>query len=401
VNVLYVNHTAAVSGGERSLLELLAALPGGVRASAATPRGPLQRALIDRDIPTATMVGTAGSLRLHPMHTPRALAEMAVSALQLRRAARSQRADAVHANSIRAGVILALARPRHVARIVHVRDCLPPTATSAATMRLLATSATRVIANSRYTASCILQSAPAARVRVVHNGVDLKRWDPARIDRAAARALLGAAAESGLLLGVVGQLTPWKGHDTAIEALGLLRADGVDARLVVVGSAKFRDRATRLDNDAYLARLRALVHDAGLDGRVAWLGEREDVRALMAGLDVLLVPSWQEPFGRALIEAMALRVPVVATEVGGPAEIVRDGREGLLVPPRSPLALARAVRTLADSSQLRLTMGRAGRARVEQGFSSDRHAAAVLDVYRESLEATAATGGTGRGARHP
>lgn len=389
MNVLYVSHTAEVSGAERSLFELLSALPDGVRASAASPRGALQQGLAAAGVPTSTIPGTAGSLRLHPLHTPRALAQMWASALHLRRIAREQRAEVVHANSVRAGIILALARPPGVAKIVHIRDCLPPAATSTATTRLLAASATTLIANSRYTADWIRASAPAARVRVVHNGVDLKRWDPAGIDRDGARALLQAPGDESLVLGMVAQLTPWKGHDTAIEALKLLRADGVDARLAVIGSVKFRDRATRLDNEAYVARLRALVHQGGLDERVAWLGERDDVRALMAALDVLLVPSWQEPFGRSLIEAMALQVPVIATAVGGPAEIIRDGHEGLLIQPRSPVALAGAIRRLVEDAHLRQAMGRAGRERVEQAFSADRHAAAVLDVYRESLAAVA------------
>src|SRR6202011_1410755 len=161
---------------------------------------------------------------------------------------------------------------------------------------------------------------------------------PARIDRARARAALGGAGERAVLLGVVAQLTPWKGQDTAIEALKLLCQEGIDAHLLLVGSAKFVDPATRFDNQGYVAHLQALVADAGLSARVSWLGEREDVPELVRALDILLLPSWEEPFGRALIEAMALGVPVVSTNVGGPPEIIEDGREGYLLPPRGPIA---------------------------------------------------------------
>ena len=82
--------------------------------------------------------------------------------------------------------------------------------------------------------------------------------------------------------------------------------------------------------------LRELVAREGLQDRVSWLGEREDVPELIGALDVLLLPSWEEPFGRALIEAMALGVPVVATSVGGPPEIVEQGRQGYLLAPRAP-----------------------------------------------------------------
>jgi glycosyltransferase involved in cell wall biosynthesis len=385
MRVLYVSHTAEISGGERSLLSLLAGLPDSVEARMATPPGGLQSAVASLGIPTVTISGTAGSLRLHPLHTPRALAEMSRAAWQVRRAAGSPVAALVHANSIRAGVVVGLARLRGVATVVHVRDCLPPGPLTTATMRLIAATATTVVANSRYTANSVQAVVPGARLEVVHNPVDLERFNPEQIDRVQARARLGAAGERGLLLGVVAQLSPWKGQDTAIEALAQLCHEGIDGHLLLIGSAKFVARATRFDNEGYVARLHELVARLGLQDRVSWLGEREDVPELMRALDVLLLPSWEEPFGRSLIEAMALGVPVIATEVGGPPEIVTDGREGYLVPPRDAAAWARAIRRFAGGPEQGLEMGRAGRRRVEQAFTAAQHVAAMLAVYERAL----------------
>lgn len=390
MRVLYVSHTAEVSGAERSLLSLLAALPGTIDARVATPRGQLAGAIEELGIPVTAITGTAGSLRLHPLYTPRTLAELSAAALQVRRAARGHRVDLVHANSIRAGIVLGLGRLSPAATVVHVRDCLPPGPLTTATMRLIAATATTVVANSRYTARSVAALAPSVRPEVVHSPVDLERFDPERIDRARARARLGEAGKRGLLLGVVAQLTPWKGQDTAIEALRLLCGEGLDAHLLLIGSAKFVARATRFDNAAYVAGLRARVAEAGLEDRVSWLGEREDVPELMRALDVLLLPSWEEPFGRALIEAMALGVPVLATNVGGPPEIVTDGREGYLLAPREPAAWARAIRRVAESPDRGLEMGRAGRRRVEQAFTVERHVAAMLDVYERAIARAAA-----------
>ncbi len=385
MRVLYVNHTAEVSGGEQSLLGLLAALPESVQPRVACPPGRLQAAAEDLGIPVTRIVGTAGSLRLHPLHTPRAVAEMGAAAAQVHRAARTGRAELLHANSIRAGILLALARAPRAATVVHVRDCLPPGAVTSATMRLIAATATTVVANSRYTARWVVATAPRAHIEVVHNAVDLGRWDPERIDRAGARARLGAPAADRLLLGVVAQLTPWKGQDTAIEALRLLCEQGIDAHLMLIGSAKFVDRSTRFDNEGYLARLHRLVDEHGLKDRVSWMGEREDVPELVRGLDVLLLPSWEEPFGRAVIEAMALGVPVIATNVGGPGELITDGREGILLPPRQPGAWARAIRALAEDPDRAREMGRAGRRRAEAEFGADRHVAAMVGVYERAL----------------
>ncbi|HLM87400.1 MAG TPA: glycosyltransferase family 4 protein, partial [Solirubrobacteraceae bacterium] len=263
----------------------------------------------------------------------------------------------------------------------HVRDCLPAGLLSTATMRLIAATATIVVANSRYTAESMRAAAPRARLEVVHNPVDLARWDPALIDREAARARLGVAGTRRVLLGVVAQLSPWKGQDTAIEVLRLLRAEDLDAHLLLIGSAKFVARSTRFDNEAYVAGLRSMIARAGLQDRVSWLGEREDVVELVRALDVLLLPSREEPFGRAVIEAMALEVPVLATSVGGPAEIISDGREGYLLPPDAPAEWATAIRRLAEQPERARELGRAGRARAQQAFGVEHHTRAMLDVY--------------------
>jgi len=381
VKVLYVNHTAHVSGAERSLLTLVDALDGQIEPRAAVPSGDLSARLSARGVPVATLTGTAGSLRLHPLHTARAGAEMAAAAVQLHRVERRWRVDVVHANSIRAALIAALARPR-APIVAHVRDRLPAGAVSAATLRIIAASARAIIANSRYTAAAVTAAAPSARVQVIYNPVDVSVWDPARFDRDAERAALGVGGPRPLLLGVVAQITPWKGQDTAIRALAMLRARGVDARLLVIGSAKFTAASTRHDNVAYLADLHRLVAELGVGEHVSWLGEREDTPRLVRALDALMLPSSQEPFGRAVIEAMAMGVPVLATSVGGPAEIITDGLEGLLLAPGDPAAWAAAAALLSEDQLLCATMGAAGRRRVTQAFTAEHHGTEVLELYR-------------------
>ena len=122
--------------------------------------------------------------------------------------------------------------------------------------------------------------------------------------------------------------------------------------------------------------------------RVLWLGEREDVAELIAALDVLLLPSWEEPFGRAVIEAMALEVPVLATSLGGPAEILAGGEGGILLPPREPAAWIRAAAELAADPALRASLGRRGRVRVERDFTLSGHVESVLEVYRRASRHT-------------
>jgi glycosyltransferase involved in cell wall biosynthesis len=379
LRVLYVNHTGEVSGAERSLLTLLDALRGDVDVHVAAPPGPLDALLAERGLAATPITGTAGSLKLHPRHTPRAVYELGRAGEQVRRLARRLDADVVHANSIRAGIACAAVGSTPV--LTHVRDCLPSGAATTATMRLIAARSRLLVANSRYTAASVLAAAPNAAVEVAYNPVDVVRFDPARVDRTAERARFGAGPQEPFLLGVVAQLTPWKGQRTAIEALAALHRRGIPARLLLAGSAKFTARATRFDNAAYEQQLRACAASLGVGDDVVFLGEVQDVPGLVGALDALALPSTEEPFGRAVIEAMAMGVPVLATAVGGPAEIVREGVDGYLLDPGDPAAWADAAATLAREPQRRAALGAAGRASVLERFTPEHHAAAIMDMY--------------------
>ncbi|HXE46233.1 MAG TPA: glycosyltransferase family 4 protein [Conexibacter sp.] len=378
--ILYVNHTSQMSGGERSLLLLLRGLPDRIVPVLASPPGPLADAARGAGIPWVPITGTLGSLKLHPLYTSQAVRDLAQAAVELRRAAAELSVDLVHANSIRAGLIAALARRLGAPpTIAHLRDVLPAGAVSAMTARTLDAGADAIVANSRYTLAHLPARCHRASTAVVHNPVDLARFDPRSVERGKLRAELGLA-DGAALLTVVAQITPWKGQDTAIRVLAGLRERGHDAHLALAGSAKFVAKETRYDNAAYLDGLHGLAEALGLARHVSFLGERDDVPEVMADADVLLMPSWQEPFGRAVIESMAVGTAVVATTLGGTAEIVHDGVDGLLAPPHDPTLWTDALdRLLTDRALLR-RIADAGRERA-QAFALERHVEAMLRVY--------------------
>ncbi len=390
MKVLFVNHTGSVSGGEHSLLSLIDGLrEQGVECTVACPVvGPLRDLAREHGAATVAVTGTDGSLKLHPLGTPRAIGQMGLAAIQVARHARRLGADLIHANSIRAGLIAGPAgRLSRTPSIAHLRDRLPPGRASRASLKLIGATCVGIVANSRFTAEGLAQAGVEREVAVVYNPIDLDLFAaPDARERQRVRRALELATDD-IVLGVVGQITPWKGQDTAIAALAQIAGRRPAARLLVVGEAKFLGTATRHDNGRYLAELESLAAQAPTRGRVEFLGERNDVSELISALDALLVPSWEEPFGRVVVEAMASGTPVIATAQGGTAEIIEDGVNGLLAPPRDAGAWATAIDRLLDDLGLRERLVRMGRAR-SADFGVAHHVDGVLAVYASALDRT-------------
>jgi glycosyltransferase involved in cell wall biosynthesis len=264
--------------------------------------------------------------------------------------------------------------------VLHVHDALPPTRSAALVRAALRSAADAVITISEYTAENFAGGASRLGIHVLHNPLNVERFDPQAQTRRQARAKLGLGADEKLI-GLVAQITPWKGQEVAIRAVGLLHQRHPEARLLVVGETKFTDRATRYDNVAYLRSLHRSVAELGLEQHVAFWGERSDVATIMRALDVLVGPSWEEPFGRSVIEAMALETPVVATNVGGPAEYIEDGVDGVLLEPEDIPAWASAVADLLDDPGHRHEIGQRASRKVRKLFDRRDYAANVVEVY--------------------
>ena len=387
MRVLYANHTSEVSGGERSLLDLLRALPADVEPHVASPPGPLATAVAASGVPVEHLNGIIGSLRLHHLHTPRGAFDVARDGITIARLARWLDADLVHANSIRAGLAAGLARRLGgPPTIVHVRDVLPEGRVPSMALRAIGRTDV-LVANSAHTTERLRRARVRAPVEVVHSPVDLERFDPATVDRDAARAQLDLSDEEPVLA-VIAQITPWKGQAEAVRILGHLREEGIPARLLLVGSAKFVDAATRYDNLAYAREVTSLAAELEVADSVELLGEREDVPQILAATDLLLAPSWDEPFGRAVAEAMAMGVAVIATSNGGPAEMISDGETGVLLPPRETRSWAQAAAELLASDDARGALGSRAREHALQSFGSARHAGEMVAIYRRLLEPT-------------
>jgi len=216
------------------------------------------------------------------------------------------------------------------------------------------------------------------RIRVVHNGVDVERFEPVSPGRSLAPRGCPAAAKIKLgydpdapLFGVFGRLAPEKGQRVAIEAMFLVLKELPNARLVLAGQGPEW-------NDLHMC-----ARELGVEDHVQFTGFVHNVRHLMSACDAVIVPSLREGFGLAAVEAMALERPVVASATGGLAEIVLHGETGFLVAPNDPNALARALIDLASDDSLRDRLGTNARRRAEECFDLKRQIGLVLGVLRE------------------
>lgn len=195
---------------------------------------------------------------------------------------------------------------------------------------------------------------PAGRIHTIRNGVDLSRFG--RTDRAGARDELGLAADA-IVIGTAGRLVPVKDHRTLLEAIASLRRAERRVALLIAGDGPLREP------------LQAAAAALGIGDQVRLLGHRPQIERVLAALDVFVLSSVSEGLSNTILEAMASSLPVVATNVGGAAELVVDGATGLLVPSRAPQALADALARLLDAPPLRRTMGQAARRRAESEFA--------------------------------
>lgn len=242
---------------------------------------------------------------------------------------------------------------------------------AAAIERRLHPRMTAVLANSRRVADDLrAEGCDDARIGLIYNGVALKPLAPG-LDRAQIRRALGLPQQA-LVAIVVANLIHYKGHADLLRGLAAVR-DRLPAgfHLLCIG----RDEGAR-------AGLEALRAELGLGELVTFMGVRNDVPELLAASDLSILPSHEEGFSNAIIEAMAAGLPMVVTDVGGNGEAVEHEVTGLVVPAKATQAIGEAVARLAESQELRARFGEAGRKRIAERFTF----AASVDNYERLYE---------------
>lgn len=365
MRVLYLGPATHVGGEEMSTLSLASGLIArGHHAAYASSGGPFLSAFTEAGVPTHIL----------PVDGRRPLGVWRGSR-SLRRFLADNPFDIVHSQEVFTTVIADLARkvPSHLDTrlIYHYRGVRPERMgiVSAVIPRISEYVITNAEVNRR---SFLDRGVDASKVETIYNGFDWAVFDR-ECDVAGLREEWGVPADAPLA-GVVARLMPIKGHTYLLRAMPRILERVPRAHVVIVGDGPLRES---LESEA---------RELGVASSVHFLGFRTDVPAILSALDLLVLPSVGEPFGRVLVEAGAAGLAAVSTRVGGTIEILEDGVTGHFVPDCDPAPLAERVADLLGDLDAARRMGAVASERVRGIFGIERMLDRTIDVYRQVLD---------------
>jgi glycosyltransferase involved in cell wall biosynthesis len=308
-------------------------------------------------------------------HTPIAIAK------RLAKTFRHIRPDIVHTHKYKDSILgAAVARYVGVPHTVRVVHGMPEPFSGLRNLRMLLTPRLtgscrllidRVVAVSSDIEKQLVEIYGPNHVVRIHNGIDLDavQVSTPRLQKRREWRL----DEMVTLIGTVGRLVPVKGHAVLLEALRILRGANRNVMLLVVGDGPLRGQL-----ESEIARL-------GLEKSVIFAGHHSPAYDFINMMDVFVLPSLHEGIPMVLLEALALRQPVVATRVGGIPEVITHGETGLLAEPADALSLAKFIQQLVEDKSMAARIGKAGRTRVEEEFNARTMAEKTIGLYKKVL----------------
>jgi glycosyltransferase involved in cell wall biosynthesis len=391
VKVLFVSDSTTLSGAEVVMLGCVDALAASGNAAHGFMRQTNSRlieAFRSRSVPVTT--STAFSDRIvrttaNPIDLLTFARSLRAASTEIDSIIRAEAVDIVHSISYPACIYAGLAAARtRTPHIWHEHNIKRIHRLNRLIYRRLGNACRWVIGPSdAVTNNLSTAGIDRGKVRTVYNGIDLNRFrdgSPERIE--SLRRELGLSPGEKAV-GLFGQMLPYKGHRTLIEAAPAIVQAHPRTRFYFVGA---------LENPPYQNELQALLLRSGLTHCVQFTGWRNDVQDIIRAMDVVVVATTTpEPAALMLMEAGAMERPVVASRTGGTAEIIVDGQTGLLFSPGDADQLACQINRILGDAELGRTLGAQGKGLIERQFSQPQHLRTMFDLYRQSLLTTAGT----------
>jgi phosphatidylinositol alpha-1,6-mannosyltransferase len=370
-NILFIHHNAATyGGGEQSLFLLLSKLnrrqftPFLVCTSKNLLFEKVKELGIEAKVIEDKYLKKIGRIRLLYL-----LFQMAVYM-------KKKKMSLIHVNSLgRLHYIILFCKLLGIRTVYHLRSLLLIKGASRQT-RFVINLSDRVIAHSEYMKEVAIKCGiKKEKINIINNGVDIEEFNP-EISGDGFKEKLGIGKDTHLV-GMIGRIVPWKGCDDFVRAARKVIESSPDTKFVIVGEAPDKQ---------YLERLITLSEELGIKDKIIFIGLHSNMPHVYAALDILTLPSWEEPFSRVVLEAMAMRKPVIATNTGGTPEQIQHEVNGLLIPARNPHALAQAIITVIQDKTKAREMGFAGRKMIEEYFGIKEHIQKIETLYRSLLK---------------
>ena len=381
--ILYINGTSEIGGSDLNLLDLVKNL----NRSKFTPLivlpfpGPLVDKFKELKAEVIFVDMSVVKRTYNPIRISSYLLNFLPTVIRLKKLIKDEKIDLVHTNTtvvLGGGIASRLSGIRNV---YHAREIVThPKPIVWLLNRMIELTAHRIIAMTDAVVKVNFPSAYRrnAKIHTIYDGVDLELFDP-KINSGTFRKEFNIKPDN-YVIGMVGRMVPWKGHEYFIRAAEIVTEYYNNVKFIIVGDI------VREDQRKYKKELIGLVKRSNLNGSFIFTGSRMDIPQVIADFDILVLPSSSpEPSGRVILEAMALAKPVIATNHGGPSELIIENKTGFLIPPRDSGALAEALINLLRNPELAKEMGNSGRKEVERRFDIRNHVKRVEEIYESLL----------------
>lgn len=366
-NILYMNHVSQLGGGEHSLIYLISMLDKSKYQPILLlqDEGPLSDAIKKLGVKVCfiQMPGWRKFKKVFSNHF--------LTLPKLTRIVQELNIDLIHCNAYRLNPYSVLvSKSKRIPCLTHVRWF-----TDRSRIKKFKLDKTDlVITVSNYMASFFKKS--SCNVKTIYDGIDLERFRYTQNSRLKIRKEFGIE-EDDSLIAMVAQLTPRKGHKDFIKAAALLEKKLPKVKFAIVGGPI-------IDSSLSIKNLKDYAQGIGVKN-LTFFGQREDVSDLFSVVDCFVLPSHVEPLGLVILEAMATRVPVVATCSGGPEEIICSGEDGLLVPIKNPNAIAEAVEKILCDRDFKLQIIEKAYKKVKDRFNIQNCVKRIESIYDQLL----------------
>jgi len=386
IKILFVSHSSHYFGAEQSLLHLLRNINRDrfepiVVLPENRPEGALQRGLQESGIKTH-IIGTPGRW-LDFVSDEQILFRGMIQEIEAVRSyidlIDKEGVDIVYTNTMTKLAGALSAGIPGVPHIFHVREALEGHLNSSfsveSTLKIISSLSEHIITNSNFITKQFTEANISNKITVVYNAIDVDKFEFS-YNKEIIRSQIGITRDTPLI-GIIGTVYAHKNHETLIKAFNIIKQKNISAHLVIIGHA-FKD---------YKKRLETFIRKFGLESVVHFIPFMHDIHQVYEELDVVIISSITEGFGKTAVEAMAAGKPVVATDTGALPEIILDGVTGFLVPLSSEKRMADSIIRLISDPDMARRMGLAGRNRARDLFNTGKYVSGVERVF-ESVYAT-------------